>query len=121
MTFHKHRESKLNVRDCILSFLEKKTPENLRENESKLLISFIKPHRSVKPCTAAGWLKNILKKAGVDTEVFKPHSTRGASASKADKFGPLLQQIMNKANWKSANTFQRFYNKPIQVDNDQFA
>lgn len=99
----------------------KKKPENIRENESKLLISFIKPHKSVKSSTAAGWLKNILKEAGVDSEVFKPHSTRRASASKADKFGLSLQQIMNKANWKSANTFQKFYNKPIQVDNDQFA
>lgn len=86
-----------------------------------MLIGFIKPHKSVKPCTAAGWLKNMLKEAGVDTEVFKPHSTREASTSKANKFGLSLQQIMNKANWKSANTFQRFYNKPIQVDNDQFA
>lgn len=86
-------------------------------------ISFFKPNKSVKPCTAAGWLKNMLKEAGVDTEVFKPHSTMGAATctSKAKKFGLSLQQIMNKANWKSANTFQRFYNKPIQVDNDQFA
>lgn len=102
-----------------MRYLEK--TKNLRENESKLLISFIKPHKSVKPCTAAGWLKNMLKEAGFDTEVFMPHSTRGASTSKANKFGLSLQQIMNKANWKSANTFQRFYNKPIQVDNDQFA
>lgn len=96
MTFHIHRESKLNVRDCILSYLEK--TKNLRENESKLLISFMKPHKSVKPCTAAGWLKNMLKEAGIDTEVFKPHSTGGASTSKAHKFGLSLQQIMNKAN-----------------------
>lgn len=75
MTFHIHRESKLNVRDCILSYLEK--TKNLKK-ESKLLISFMKPHKSVKPCTAAGWLKNKLKEAGIDTEVFKLHSTRGS-------------------------------------------
>lgn len=99
---------------------EKKN-KTLRENEFNLLISFFKPHKSVKPCTAVGCLKNMLKEAGIDTEVFKPQSTRGAFTSKANKFGLSLQQIMNKANWKSANTFQRFYNKPIQVDNDQFA
>lgn len=63
----------------------------------------------------------MLNEAGIDTEVFKTHSTRGASTLKANKFGLSLQQIMNKANWKSSNTFQRFYNKPIQVDNDSFA
>lgn len=47
MTFHSHRESKLNVKDGILSYLEK--TKNLRENESKLLIRFITPHKSVKP------------------------------------------------------------------------
>lgn len=73
------------------------------------------------PSIAAGWLKNMLKEAGIETEVFKSTSTMGSSSLKANTFGPSLQQIMNKANWKSANTFQRFYNKPIQVDNDQFA
>lgn len=65
MTCQTHREIKLNVRDYILSYLKKTT--NLKEHESKLVISFIKPHKTVKPNTAAGWLKNMLKEAGVDT------------------------------------------------------
>ena len=56
----------------------------------------------------------MLGAAGIDTNVFKAHSTRGACTSKANKFGLSVDQIMKKASWKSATTFQRFYNKPIQ-------
>lgn len=51
MTCQTHREIKLNVRDYILSYLKKTT--NLKEHEPKLVISFIKPHKTVKPSTAA--------------------------------------------------------------------
>lgn len=90
MIFYKYRESKFNVRDCILSFFEKKFFENLRENEFKLFISFIKFYRLVKLCIVVGWLKNILKKVGVDIEVFKLYFIRGVFVLKVDKFGFLL-------------------------------
>jgi hypothetical protein len=87
---------------------------NIRDGEPRLLIRFVKPHKAVKPCTVAGWIKNLLTETGVNTSVFKPHSTRGASTSKANKLGLSIQQIMQKANWKSSSTFLKFYNKPIQ-------
>ena len=119
MNFPKNDEQNLDVRQCILAHLERTS--TLRGNESKLLVSFIKPHNAVKPCTVAGWLKNLLKEAGIDTNVFKAHSTRGESTSKANKFGISVQQIMQKANWKSASTFQKFYNKPVSSnENDKF-
>ena len=46
-----------------------------------LLISQRKPHKSVTSQTLALWMKNIMAAAGIDTTVFKQHSTCGASAA----------------------------------------
>ena len=104
----------LDVRKHILQYLESTEP--IRNGENKFFLSFFKPHKSVQSCTIARWLKTVLGNSGIDTTIFKAHSTRGASTSKANKFGLSIKQIMEKANWKSASTFYNFYNKPIQND-----
>ena len=63
----------------------------------------------------------MIGEAGIDTSILKAHSTRGASASKANKFGLSLPQILAQASWKSACTFNRFYNKPIEGEKTNFA
>ena len=50
--------------------------------KNQLLLSYVKPHNPVGKCTIAGWLKNTLTLAGINTDVFKVHSTRAASTSK---------------------------------------
>ena len=47
-------------------------------SETKLFLSFIKPHKAVTSSTIARWLRTILEQAGIDTEIFSAHSTRGA-------------------------------------------
>jgi hypothetical protein len=64
------------------------------------------------------WLKSVLHAAGIDTDTFKAHSTRGASTSKANKLGLSVEQSMKIANWKSATSFQKFYNKPVESDSE---
>ena len=41
----------------------------------------------------------MLQLAGVDTSVFKPHSTRAASASAAAKFVPIQTIDLDAAEW----------------------
>ncbi|CAH3113986.1 unnamed protein product, partial [Pocillopora meandrina] len=53
------------------------------EKEDQLLVSFQKPHKPVSTDTISRWLKTVLEKSGIDTSVFKGHSTRAASASAA--------------------------------------
>ena len=57
--------------------------EDLRKSasseETRLFISFIKPHKAVSTATVARWIKSVLSAAGINTSVFKPHSVRGAS------------------------------------------
>ena len=50
---------------------------------------------------------------------FKPQNTRSASTSEASLCPVPLDQIMSAAGWTLASTFDRFYNKPIDV-NDGF-
>ena len=84
----------------------------LRGDSSQLFISFIKPHRPVTSPTVARWLKEVIQEAGIDTSIFKAHSTRAASASAAANSGISTNEILEAADWSTSSTFQRFYYKP---------
>ena len=53
------------------------------EKHSKLLLSFIHPHKPVVSFTISAWLKTSLVKSGIDTGTFIARSTRSASTSKS--------------------------------------
>ena len=82
----------------------------------KLFISQCKPHKPVVAQTLARWMKNIMAAAGIDTTVFKQHSTRSASAAWLEG-GPKslsVAQICKLANWsKLTTTFKRFYRRIV--------
>ena len=54
-----------------------------KNQSSQLLVNFIKPHNAVAKSTVAGWVKQILIMSGINTDIFKPHSTHSASSSHA--------------------------------------
>ena len=58
-----------------------------------LIISYGKPHKPVSSETISRWIKDELSKAGVDTSVFKAHSCRSASSSKARDAGISVSEI----------------------------
>ena len=68
-----------------------------------------KPFRQARPGTIGYWIKDILHRAGVDTEVFSAHSTRSSSTSWAAAKGVPINDIMQAANWSSQTTFKQFY------------
>ena len=51
--------------------------------------------------------------AGIDISIFKPHSVRGATSSKAAGVGGTVKDILDAADWSSEGTFhdQRFYHR----------
>ena len=55
-----------------------------------------------------------MQKAGVDTTVFKPHSTRAASASKTRSCNVSLPAVMKAASWSGDCVFNTFCKKPVQ-------
>ena len=61
---------------CLEGYIER--TKSLRHDDV-LLISTIEPHRAIGSQTLACWIKTVLQLAGVDIDMFKPHSTRHAA------------------------------------------
>ena len=114
LRFNSYPEKSLCVRYTLEQYLSQ--TQKFRMNR-KLFISFVKPRRSVTRHTISRWIKPVLKNAGIDVQVYKAHSTRSASSSAALRAGVNLKEIMSKAGWKNAKTFEQFYNKDVNVQN----
>ena len=101
--------------DCFTHYLtltrEKRVAQQGKPNN--LFISYIKPHHPVTKATIARWILSLIKEAGIDTEIFKAHSVRGASTTAAANALVPLQEILNMADWSNASTFRQFYYKPV--------
>ena len=117
-----------NANLCVLSVLRTylDRTSGFRERKdgcvrSQLLLSFVEPHKPVVSCTIAGWLLKQMAEAGVDTEEFKAHSTRGAATSRAAAKGLSCKEIMSMAKWKKKATFYKHYCREIidQVDSKE--
>ena len=91
-----------------------------RGKETKLFVSYRKPHCKVSVDTIARWLKTVMHRAGVDVRQFKPHSTRTAAVSKANAANVPISEILLQAGWRNEQTFQRFYKKPLQETSRTF-
>lgn len=84
--------------------------------ETKLLISYVKPHKRVSKDTVARWIKTVMIRAGIDVTVFGPHSVRAAVTSKASQKSVPIADILKTAGWSNVGTFRKFYEKPILND-----
>ena len=85
------------------------------DEKQPLFVAVKRPHKAVTAATISRWLKEILCRAGVDTNIFKAHSTRTASMSAAKARGVSTVDIMKAANWTRESTFTRFYYKPVNI------
>ena len=86
---------------------------------TQLFLSYVKPHKPVTSQRIAHWIKDMLKLAGVDTNVFSAHSVWGASSSAALSKGVHIADILTMANWSRDSTFKRFYYRSSR--DDQYA
>ena len=66
---------------------------------------------------ANGFAKG-LPMAGIDTRIFKVHSTRAASTTEADVTGVFVCDIKKQRQWSNKSTFQNFYKKEIIDDSE---
>ena len=105
------KEPTLCVVRTARAYLSRSLPWRGRKNleRNQLLLSHVEPHKPVVSCTIAGWLVSLLKAAGIDTDQFKAHSTRGASTSKAKALGLSCREILKAARWSNMTTFKRHY------------
>ena len=82
-----------------------------------LFISYVKPHKPISAPSLARWLRSLLKASGVNSDIFKAHSVRGASTTAAANSNVPLSEILKMADWSSPSTFQKFYYKPVHSSN----
>lgn len=121
--FHAYAQ---DPRLCVVSTLKAyiESTDKLRKefgnDNGKLLISCIKPHKHVSKDTVARWLKVMLDRCGIDTTKYTAGSVRPASTSKAKALAVPITTIMAKAGWTQETTFARHYNKIIVQDTDSF-
>ena len=110
-------DRKIDAMACLQNYLEA-TEEFRTSNARKthLFLSFTAPHNPVQPCTIATWLKTVMTEAGIDTSVYKAHSTRAATTAKARAQGLSVKQIVNRAQWSNAATYYKFYCREVNTD-----
>ena len=84
IVLNSYTDSDLCVVTYLLAYIQRTA--SLRSSLS-LFVSFRKPYLSVSKATLARWLKCVMKTAGIDVDIFKPHSIRSASTSAALRGG----------------------------------
>lgn len=107
----------LCVANIINVYLDK--TKNLRDAKAtNLLITFRKPYKNASSQSIARWVKTVLGKSGINTDIFSAHSTRHAATSAAARRGITIDTIKNSAGWsKKSEVFAKFYNRPLCTTN----
>ena len=122
LEFHIHKgDEKLCPVKCIRDYIIKLTDAWRNKGEpSTFFLSFQKPHKPVCKSTLARWIKDVLLLADVDTGVFKAHSLRGASTSKAFLKGLSVKEVVDHGKWSRESTWQKFYHKEVQSASQKY-
>ena len=63
----------------------------------------------------------MLVSSAIDSHMFSAHSTRAAAASRAKQKDVPLDVILPHVGWRSAETFRKFYEKPVITANNIMA
>ena len=116
--FVAYPEEPLCVIACLREYIAR--TKTLRGSNTKLFISFCKPHNAITTSTIGRWLKETLRLSGIDITVYKSHSVRAAATSAAKSLNVPIEDILSAAGWSGAETFKKFYNKPL-VKSESFA
>ena len=112
---------KADSRICVIRYLREylRRTKDIRGQERFLLICYRKPYHRASSQTISRWIKLTMRSAGVNTE-FKAHSTRAASTSTAKRMDVPLKDILAQAGWAKENTFQKFYDRPLESKGKKF-
>ena len=86
---------------------------SIRGDNVSFFVSYVKPHKLVTARTLARWMQQTLTKAGVNPEIWAPHSVRAAASSHHSMARQLdLGQICRLADWSMASgVFTKFYKR----------
>ncbi len=99
--------------DCLRAYLFITDYLRSNANNKHLFLSIIHPFKPVSGNSVGRWIKSYLSDAGIDTNIFSAHSTRGAAASGAAASGMSVEATLRAGDWSRESTFTRFYNREI--------
>ena len=102
---------------CVVSCIEEyliRSESWRTKGQCQLLLSHLKPHKEVQKSTISGWVKLVLKLAGIDISLFKAHSCRSGSTSKAKVMGLSMEAVLKRGQWSGKSTWQKHYFNPIE-------
>ena len=85
---------KLCVHSTFSRYVAKTSHIRQTVGTSKLFLSYGKPYKPVSSSIISRWQESV---AGIDTSIFKGHSFRGASTSKAVTRGVSLDDVLKTA------------------------
>ena len=88
------------------------------EQETKLFLTYQKPHHAVSANTVSRWIMCTLKRAGIDTSLFGAHGTLATSFFAAKQAGVPSMDIRRTGGSSSECTFASHYSVPIQKKNN---
>ena len=112
--FHRHVEdTTLCPMSCIDRYISLTEPWRTQGNPSAFFLCHKSPHRPASKSTLARWIKDVLLLVDVDTKIFRAHSLRSASTSKALLKGLSVKEVVDHGRWSLESTWQRFYNKKV--------
>ena len=105
-----------NRRLCVHTVIQEYLRRTLeiRGKETRLFIGIRPPHRAISRDTLSRWVKEFMRDCGINMAIFAPHSVRSAAVSAVDRSTKVqLKTILRTAGWTTANTFTKYYKKPI--------
>ena len=76
----------------------------------------MRPFGHISKDMLARWTLKVLALAGIDTDCYGGHSTRGASTSAAKRLGVPINLILKQASWRSVTSFANHYDKELEPD-----
>ena len=80
-----------------------------------LFRSTVKPHQCLGSERLAKRLLDVMQSVGIDTEIFKSHSLRGATATHLLKEGVPHHLVQSRGAWTSSATLDVYYNRLHQT------
>lgn len=102
----------------IKKLLEVSAERRNSKNLTELFITARGSPRSASRTVLGGWVRSLLRSAGVEASA---GSTRCAAASRNWLDHCPIDEVMAKGNWKSPNTFARYYSSEIRsTENTRF-
>jgi len=90
--------------------LKRSEERRAERNLDDLFITVTGPIKAASRTTIAGWVRSVLKEAGIHSS---PGSVRAAVASRGWLDDLPVQDILDRGNWKCVETFRRHYCRQI--------